>query len=511
MTRFRRAGWKVLFFPGAEVDARRRRLARRPALRREPARPSALVRQAPRREGGRARCGGCCSSSLRLRALVLRRPEYRDGRSLPLVRQRPRADQVIVYLRLAFGTLLRPRSRLGRRARVRPAERCRRCSRGRSPPSSSRGRSSSRSTARSTSRSPCSLVIFVGALVAAATTRRTGFELRPGAWVWLVGIVLGWFSVARRGRRDRRRPVPRGARPEARRPRRRCTCARVDEFKDGGLHPGLRVPALARAPRARLVVLAASIPEPSSATSRRCSRRSRARSPRRRASPSSARARPAASLLVALARGLLLRPGHGGSYATLSLPATAARQLLVPAAIALFFSGPPRPRRPRSSARSRSRIRRTRSSCWSRSLRTPLVRLAEWRALVADARGRARADGARPALAEADRRRDDLARSRAGRAPARARSSTATSSWSRTTTTTGSRPRSSAAAARSPSPRSSLLPLAGLALRRGRWAAFALGGTLRDPPADEVPWLFVHLSDAVVALAGAPDRRASRR
>ena len=34
---------------------------------------------------------------------------------------------------------------------------------------------------------------------------------------------------------------------------------------------------------------------------------------------------------------IALAPGHGGSYTALALPATAARQLLVPAAIALFF------------------------------------------------------------------------------------------------------------------------------------------------------------------------------
>jgi hypothetical protein len=42
-----------------------------------------------------------------------------------------------------------------------------------------------------------------------------------------------------------------------------------------------------------------------------------------------------------------------------------------------------------------------------------------------------------------------------------------------------------------------LLPLAGLALRRSRWAAFALAGTLAILVLAEVPWLFVHFSDAV--------------
>ena len=41
-----------------------------------------------------------------------------------------------------------------------------------------------------------------------------------------------------------------------------------------------------------------------------------------------------------------------------------------------------------------------------------------------------------------------------------------------------------------------LLPLAGLAVRR-RWAAFALAGSLSILLLTEVPWLFVHFSDAV--------------
>src|SRR4029077_12329655 len=43
------------------------------------------------------------------------------------------------------------------------------------------------------------------------------------------------------------------------------------------------------------------------------------------------------SVLVAQIGLFCFAPGHGGSYATLALPGTAARQLLVPAAFALFF------------------------------------------------------------------------------------------------------------------------------------------------------------------------------
>ena len=49
--------------------------------------------------------------------------------------------------------------------------------------------------------------------------------------------------------------------------------------------------------------------------------------------------RPAAVAVVAAQVGLIaLAPGSGGAYNALALPATASRQLLVPAAIALFFA-----------------------------------------------------------------------------------------------------------------------------------------------------------------------------
>jgi hypothetical protein len=43
------------------------------------------------------------------------------------------------------------------------------------------------------------------------------------------------------------------------------------------------------------------------------------------------------SVLLAQAALIGLAPGHGGAYRSLALPATASRQLLVPAAVALFF------------------------------------------------------------------------------------------------------------------------------------------------------------------------------
>ena len=104
--------------------------------------------------------------------------------------------------------------------------------------------------------------------------------------------------------------------------------------------------------------------------------------------------------------------------------------------------------------------------------------------------------GARAALAAADRRRDADAQPEREHAAPRTSRSTGRSSSSRATTTSGSPPRCSGGAAPSRWRRSFLLPVIGLALRR-RWAAFTLGGTLIVLLLMEVPWLFVHLSDAV--------------
>src|SRR5262249_54174703 len=93
--------------PGRRGRPRRRRVARRPALRREPTRPPALVRKAPRPARRRTRAPPAAG----LAATARRRPAPRapsGGRALPAVGQGPRSpheDQVIVYLRLAFGTL----------------------------------------------------------------------------------------------------------------------------------------------------------------------------------------------------------------------------------------------------------------------------------------------------------------------------------------------------------------------------------------------------------------------
>ena len=80
MTRFRRAGWKVLFFPGAEVahvgGASHGGRMYVENLRGHPA----LVREAPRREGRRARAQAAALVAASARARAPRRGEdYREG------------------------------------------------------------------------------------------------------------------------------------------------------------------------------------------------------------------------------------------------------------------------------------------------------------------------------------------------------------------------------------------------------------------------------------------------
>ena len=190
-------------------------------------------------------------------------------------------------------------------------------------------------------------------------------------------------------------------------------------------------------------------------------------------------------------------PGHGGSYATLALPGTAARQLLVPAAIALFFWSPAARRSTaRSSARSRSRIRRTRSSCSCRSAATRSCARGEWRtsapllaaALVPTAlvllwlkpivdETVSHDPGPGERLRGLAHYGDQLVVRERAPLPPRGRGA-------------------SAAAAPSPSPRCSCCRW-----RRSRCAAAGRrsrsAGSLVVLLLTEVPWLFVHFSDAV--------------
>ena len=92
-------------------------------------------------------------------------------------------------------------------------------------------------------------------LVALVAGRRERIGLGGArAPVWIFGVVLGWFLWHVES------PVVGDGLFHEARVRKLVDLTSlhlrtVDEFKDGGLHPGLCVPALARLPRARLLVL----------------------------------------------------------------------------------------------------------------------------------------------------------------------------------------------------------------------------------------------------------------
>ncbi|MDX6485882.1 MAG: hypothetical protein QOF43_1035 [Gaiellaceae bacterium] len=110
----------------------------------------------------------------------------------------------------------------------------------------------------------------------------------------------------------------------------------VDEFKDGGLHPGYAFPLwhgwlaliskVGGVDPAAVVLHESSILAPLAVVLAFEMGRQVFRS----------RSLAFATLLAQVGM-IALAPGGGGSYTTLDLPGTAARQLLVPAAIALFF------------------------------------------------------------------------------------------------------------------------------------------------------------------------------
>jgi hypothetical protein len=335
-------------------------------------------------------------------------------------------------------------------------------------------------------------LIFVSALVA-HHTREPGSPSEPRSKLWLcVGVVLGWALWRVEG-------VVTGdglfheARVRKLADLTSLHLRTVDEFKDGGLHPGYAFPlwheflALVSwfsgvdpgivlrhepsllAPIAVVVTWEAGVAVFGSRWA-------------------------GASLVVLSLAVFCFGPGHGGSYATLALPGTAARQLLVPAAIALFFWS-----RPAALAAIFGALALAHPT-YALFLLVPLaafalLRAREWRT-YAPLLGAAVVPTAlvllwlRPIVDETvshdpgpgerlrglqhygdqlvvrDEHHFRLAAEVFGRSGAVAVASLI------------------------------LLPLAGLALRR-RWAAFALAGSLSILLLTEVPWLFVHFSDAV--------------
>src|SRR6185312_9853503 len=111
----------------------------------------------------------------------------------------------------------------------------------------------------------------------------------------------------------------------------------VDEFRDGGLHPGYAFPLwhsflalvarLAGVDPSQVVLHEASLLVPVAFLVAWEAGKEVFRS-----------AWGGLAVLLAQVSMFALASGHGGSYTALALPATASRQLLVPAVIALFFA-----------------------------------------------------------------------------------------------------------------------------------------------------------------------------
>ena len=336
-------------------------------------------------------------------------------------------------------------------------------------------------------------VIFAAALLGGRRRRRDpDSEAGADPWVWGVGVVLGWalwhvgdvvvgdglFHEARV-----RKLVELSS----------LHLRTVDEFKDGGLHPGYAFPlwheVLALVSWFGGVDAGAVVRhEPSLLAPLACAVAFEAG-----LAVFGSRWAGASVLLVSLAV-FCFGPGHGGAFATLALPGTAARQVLVPAAIALFFL-----RRPGATAAAFGALALAHPT-YALFLLIPLaayvlVRPREWGANARMIGAAAVPTGLvliwlKPIVDET-----------VSHDPGRGERLRALQHYGDQLEITNDHHyrlapevfgRSGALAVAA----LLLLPLAGLALPR-RWASFALAGTVAILLLVEVPWLFVHFSDAV--------------
>jgi hypothetical protein len=356
-------------------------------------------------------------------------------------------------------------------------------------------------TVHSNIRAAAVVLALIGITAWILGGRRRPTERLSSGWAWATGIVLGWFLWHVEGV-----VVGDGLFHEAR-VRKLVALGdlhlrTVDEFKDGGLHPGYAFPlwhgflalvgwvsgvdagGVVRHEPSLLAPIACAVAWEAGVVlfdSRWAG----------------------ASVLIATLAVFCFGPGHGGSFAVLALPATAARQLLVPAAIALFFAKP--------GWRSWAAVAAVFGTLvlthptYALFLLIPLVgyaavRTVEWRA--SDWRAWS------PALAAAivptglallwlkpiidETLSHDPGRGERLRAIQHYGSSIVVSSDRHYRLAAEMFGRSGVVAVAA----LFLLPVAGLALRR-RWGAFVLGGSLLVLVVMEVPWLFVHFSDAV--------------
>ena len=264
----------------------------------------------------------------------------------------------------------------------------------------------------------------------------------------------------------------------------------VDEFKDGGLHPGYAFPlwhgflALVAwfsgldpdqvvrhepsllAPLACVVVFEAG-------TAVFGSRRL------------------GAAVLAAQLALACFGQGHGGAFAVLALPATASRQLMVPAAIALFFVA--RTWRGYAAVAAIFGALALTHPTYGVFLLVPLLAVLFWywrTWLVAAVPVGLVLLWLRPLVDETVSHNPSAGEQARGVVQYGSQLVVTNDHHFRLAAEVFGRSGSVAVATLF------LLPLIGLALRR-RWAAFTLGGALIVLALTLVPWLFVHVSDAV--------------
>ena len=178
--------------------------------------------------------------------------------------------------------------------------------------------------------------ITVAALIVGRRRQAARDEVRAPRWVLGVGVVVGWLLW-----RVSEIVIGDGLFHEAR-VRKLLVFGdlhlkTVDEFKDGGLHPGYAFPlwhgfvaliawfsgldpdvVVRHAPSLLAPIACAVVWEAGTAVF-------------------GERLGGVSFLIVTLAL-FCFAPGHGGSFDVLALPATSSRQIMVPAAIALFFT-----------------------------------------------------------------------------------------------------------------------------------------------------------------------------
>ena len=267
----------------------------------------------------------------------------------------------------------------------------------------------------------------------------------------------------------------------------------VDEFKDGGLHPGYAFP-LWHGFLAIITWLSGLDPgtvvrhEPSLLVPIACVVAWEAGTTLFGSSWAGL------SVLAAQLALFCFGPGHGGSYSTMALPGTAARQLLAPAALALFFSGN------RLGIAAAFGALALVHPTYALFLLIPLLAFAalrphEWRANL-----RLLTAAIVPAgLAVLWLR--PIADETVSRNPTHAAVLTSLQHYGSELVVTNAHHYRLAASVFDRTGVIAicalvLLPVTALAWRR-KWAAFALGGALLVLLLLEVPWLFVHFSNAV--------------